>query len=182
MTPSRRSTLRARRLAAFSVCGPALARRTIAVSRRAPADLVERGAAAVLASWRRALRGVTGTRGRLRLAQAVDLAERFDREGGGRPGDLALYLSRATVESPLQSGVRVMTIHRAKGLEFDAVVLPALDRPLLRPPHAPVYLCVALPSRRSRRCTGRSRPACGGSRPSSRRVISRSWRAACATT
>jgi hypothetical protein len=76
----------------------------------------------------------------MRLAQAVDLAERFDREGGGRPGDLAAYLSRATVESPRHAGVRVMTIHRAKGLEFDVVVMPALDRPLLRPPHAPVYL------------------------------------------
>ena len=33
-----------------------------------------------------------------------------------------------------------MTIHRAEGLEFDVVVLPALDRPLLRPPPAPVHL------------------------------------------
>jgi hypothetical protein len=110
------------------------------VSRRLREDLVERGAAPVVGEWRRALREQAGARGRMRLAQAVDLAERFDREGGGRPGDLATYLSRATVESPRHAGVRVMTIHRAKGLEFDVVVMPALDRVLLRPPHAPVYL------------------------------------------
>ncbi|HEX2464211.1 MAG TPA: UvrD-helicase domain-containing protein [Thermoanaerobaculia bacterium] len=110
------------------------------VSRRLRMELVERGAAVVLAEWKRALRGRVGARGRTRLAQAVDLAERFEREGGGRPGELAAYLSRAVVESPRQAGVRVMTIHRAKGLEFDVVVLPALERELLRPPHAPVYL------------------------------------------
>jgi ATP-dependent exoDNAse (exonuclease V) beta subunit len=112
----------------------------IGVSRRLRETLIERGAAPVLAEWRRALGEEAGARGRMRLAQAVDLAERFDREGGGRPGDLAGYLSRAMVDSPRHAGVRVMTIHRAKGLEFDVVVLPALDRPLLRPPHAPVYL------------------------------------------
>ena len=137
-------------IAAFHVAGSPLAAviglrsrepaESLAVSRRLRQDLAERGAAVVLAEWTRALRRAAGTRGRMRLAQAVDLAERFEREGGGRPGDLAAYLSRAVVESPRQAGVRVMTIHRAKGLEFDVVVLPALERPLLRPPHAPVYL------------------------------------------
>ena len=109
-----------------------------------------------------------GERGRMRLAQAVDLAERFDREGGGRPGDLAAYLSRAVVESPRQAGVRVMTIHRAKGLEFDVVVLPALDRPLLRPPHAPVYLLRRSPLAPVEAVHRSSRRGCGDWRPSSR--------------
>jgi ATP-dependent helicase/nuclease subunit A len=34
------------------------------------------------------------------------------------------------VEEPSADRVRVMTIHKSKGLEFDAVVLPELDRPL----------------------------------------------------
>ncbi len=137
-------------IAAFHVAGSPLgaligvrsreSSETLAASRRLRQDLAERGAAVVLAGWRRALAVKAGERGRMRLAQAVDLAERFEREGGGRPGELASYLSSAVVESPRQAGIRVMTIHRAKGLEFDIVVLPALDRELLRPPHAPVYL------------------------------------------
>jgi hypothetical protein len=109
-------------------------------SRRLRRAFVERGARELLAQWKRALRGVSTRRSLVRLEQAVDLAERFEREGGGRPADLAAFLTRSLVESPRQSGVRVMTIHRAKGLEFDTVVLPALERPLLRGVESPVYL------------------------------------------
>ena len=51
--------------------------------------------------------------------------------GGDLPDDermnaLAKRLFAATVESDATT-VRVMTLHRAKGLQFDAVILPALD-------------------------------------------------------
>jgi ATP-dependent exoDNAse (exonuclease V) beta subunit len=112
----------------------------MAASRRLRRAFQERGATDLLAGWRRALRPSCDRRSRQRLAQAVDLAARFEREGGGRPGELADYLGRALVESPRPTGVRVMTVHRAKGLEFDVVVAPALERPLLRGTDAPVYL------------------------------------------
>ncbi len=45
--------------------------------------------------------------------------------GGGRLADDANKASSADVVPPIQ----IMTIHKAKGLEFDTVIVPGLDRP-----------------------------------------------------
>ncbi len=44
-----------------------------------------------------------------------------------RPGDFATKVRNTRVEDPRGSAVRVMTVHQAKGLQFDVVVLPELD-------------------------------------------------------
>jgi len=62
-----------------------------------------------------------------RMLSAVELAERYEAEGGSTPGELATVLEGTKIESPVRAGVRVMTIHKSKGLEFDAVILPELD-------------------------------------------------------
>lgn len=67
---------------------------------------------------------------RRRFARLVELGFAFDARVAGRPIDFAEHVRSEPVEEAASAGVRVMTVHRAKGLEFDAVVLPELDQPL----------------------------------------------------
>ncbi len=70
-------------------------------------------------------------RDRARLSQLVDLAGEFEPRLSTRVGEFVARVERRHVESPTSAPVRVMTIHASKGLEFDLVVLPDLDQPLL---------------------------------------------------
>jgi len=63
-----------------------------------------------------------------RFAQLVEVAHAFDEAAGLRPAEFADHVRLTKVEDPAAAQVRVMTIHAAKGLEFDAVVLPELDQ------------------------------------------------------
>ncbi|MEW6074055.1 MAG: UvrD-helicase domain-containing protein [Planctomycetota bacterium] len=69
---------------------------------------------------------------RRRFACLVELAHAFDAEAGLRPAAFADHVRATKVEDPAAAQVRVMTIHAAKGLEFDAVLLPELNQPLGR--------------------------------------------------
>jgi len=64
----------------------------------------------------------------LRMEQLLDLAEAFDGRGEGGLSDFVRLARQERVEDPSMARVRVMTIHASKGLEFDAVVLPELDK------------------------------------------------------
>ena len=66
-------------------------------------------------------------RGFDRFCQLIDLAQQFDEEAGTRPGEFVRRVQRRGVEEPGRRHVRIMTVHAAKGLEFDAVVLPDLE-------------------------------------------------------
>ena len=72
--------------------------------------------------------GQIDSRGFARLNQLVDLAQEFDEHAGTRPAEFVRLARDAHVEDPSRSRVRVMSIHKSKGLEFDAVVLPDLDK------------------------------------------------------
>jgi ATP-dependent helicase/nuclease subunit A len=61
-----------------------------------------------------------------RLLQLVELGHRWDQRATLRPTDFTRYVAREAVEDPSSAQVQVMTVHRSKGLEFDAVVLPEL--------------------------------------------------------
>ncbi|MEM9064372.1 MAG: UvrD-helicase domain-containing protein [Planctomycetota bacterium] len=65
----------------------------------------------------------------VRRAEAVvRVAEAFDAEQpGGRASSLAGWIETRAPNDPSGAGVRVMTVHQSKGLEFDAVVMPDLD-------------------------------------------------------
>ncbi len=67
-------------------------------------------------------------RGLRRLEQMAELAVAFDRRRAPRPSELAKLLRTKRVADPLAMNVRVMTIHQSKGLEFDAVILPQLEK------------------------------------------------------
>ncbi|HEX7379854.1 MAG TPA: 3'-5' exonuclease, partial [Pirellulales bacterium] len=77
--------------------------------------------------WARRLTPECGPRDASRLLQLVELAYRYDPEAGLRTRDFIERVRSEHVEAPTPADVRVMTIHKSKGLEFDIVVLPQLD-------------------------------------------------------
>jgi len=62
-----------------------------------------------------------------RLEKLLELAYRFDEQATGtRTRQFVEVVNAARMATPNADEIRVMTIHRAKGLEFDIVVLPDL--------------------------------------------------------
>lgn len=64
----------------------------------------------------------------MRLRQLLETAMEFDRTHGAGPSEFAEHAATLMVTDPgVAAGITVMTVHKAKGLEFDAVVLPDLQ-------------------------------------------------------
>lgn len=68
----------------------------------------------------------------LRLKQLVQLALQYAPNASPRLRDFVRMVREKRIEKPQVAPIRVMTIHKSKGLEFDIVVLPELDAPLTR--------------------------------------------------
>ncbi len=73
-------------------------------------------------------------RDRTRLEQLLDLCDKFVPLFRGRASDFVQFVEQERVALPSARPVRVMTMHMAKGLEFDGVVLPQLDIDLIGTP------------------------------------------------
>jgi ATP-dependent exoDNAse (exonuclease V) beta subunit len=84
--------------------------------------------AGVLGRWVRALEPGLEPATLTRLETLVDLARRQDDDANRRPSRFVRLVDEYRESDPASAGVRLMTIHRSKGLEFDIVVLPELDR------------------------------------------------------
>ncbi len=69
-----------------------------------------------------------------RLGRLISLAYEQDAAPTLRPGEFVARVCQERVPSALAAEVRVMTIHAAKGLEFDAVVLPILQEKIHHSP------------------------------------------------
>ena len=105
-------------------------RSAVAVERvavRIRARLLARGYGVVVSAWADLLRGGSSPRDARRLDQLVELAFAWEDRATLRPSDFVAHVREARREDAGASPVRIMTIHRSKGLEFDAVVLPELD-------------------------------------------------------
>ncbi|MFN2377713.1 MAG: UvrD-helicase domain-containing protein [Candidatus Binatia bacterium] len=109
--------------------------RLLAVVEAARRDLAVRSLdVAVRAAWLR-LGGLAGGRERAAL-DALDAEAFFDllsKQPGGTSIDLDDFARRlgeteAPVDAEADADVEIMTMHKAKGLEFDTVILPALGR------------------------------------------------------
>ncbi len=68
----------------------------------------------------------------MRLRQLVTLAQAYEINRQPRLSDFVALVRAKRIERPQPAAVRVMTVHQAKGLEFDVVVLPELDGALTR--------------------------------------------------
>ncbi|MBI5432844.1 MAG: UvrD-helicase domain-containing protein [Planctomycetes bacterium] len=98
------------------------------VVRRARAlrgELVERGFAATLEGFRPACAELDEWE-RRRFERLIELAITWEVEPALSPGEFVARVRDERVEDPSSAAIKVMTIHAAKGLEFDAVVLPEL--------------------------------------------------------
>ena len=107
------------------------ARRVALALRR---ELLTHGYGVVINRWTHQLRAgeALDERELARLLQLVELAFRWDGRSTLRPQDFVRFVQHEAVEAPSDARVRVMTVHKAKGLEFDVVVLPELDLRLTR--------------------------------------------------
>lgn len=91
--------------------------------------IMERGFATVLREWIRhpAFAAACSVHDRQRCEQLLEVAREFDARGPGRLSEFVAHVRARRIERPGGSGVRVMTIHVSKGLEFEAVILVDID-------------------------------------------------------
>jgi len=66
-----------------------------------------------------------------RVEQLAEKAYAYDPTATLRADDFVAYVEATRVADPIPADVRVMTIHQAKGLQFDIVVLPELEADLV---------------------------------------------------
>jgi ATP-dependent helicase/nuclease subunit A len=96
-----------------------------AASHRIRRDLQQAGYSVLVSRWITALAPFCDVTSLERLQQLLGLAQRH--EPTSRPSDFIRFVEATSVEQGDSAPIRVMTIHAAKGLEFDTVVLPELD-------------------------------------------------------
>lgn len=120
---------------------------TVAADRGWPVSLLREveaaGFRATLERWGRLVEQAGGMDdfGRVRLADLLTAAAEFDARGARDVGAFVRFAEAYQVRSAAASGaVRVMTIHQAKGLGFDVVVLPDLMGRAINKAHAPAFL------------------------------------------
>jgi ATP-dependent exoDNAse (exonuclease V) beta subunit len=93
-------------------------------------QLLREGYAATIGAWAVALAPSCEPRNAARLTQLIALADGHDDQATLRPGDFCRLVESTMIEEPAAAAVRVMTVHKAKGLEFDAVILCDLEGPM----------------------------------------------------
>lgn len=113
--------------AAVGLSAPGDARAAEALAARFRRRLLEDGYGPTLAGLAGDLEAACSARERVRLQQLVELGYRYDGAAELRVDAFVRLVEATRAETPGTGRVRVMTVHQAKGLEFDAVVLPELD-------------------------------------------------------
>jgi ATP-dependent helicase/nuclease subunit A len=99
-------------------------------------QLVADGYGPTVLGWARRLSGHCNRRELNRLQQLVEMAYAYESAATLRADDFVAHVRGTRVADPVPADVRVMTVHQAKGLEFDLVVLPELDSDLVGQPDA----------------------------------------------
>jgi ATP-dependent exoDNAse (exonuclease V) beta subunit len=101
------------------------------LTRRVLGELQAEGFAATIERWLRTLEPhlTAGDQfSRLRGRQLVDMAREFDKEARGDVAEFLTWVEGCTVRETDTAGVvRVLTVHKAKGLGFDLVILPDVE-------------------------------------------------------
>ncbi|HMC12122.1 MAG TPA: UvrD-helicase domain-containing protein, partial [Pirellulaceae bacterium] len=94
-------------------------------------ELLRDGYGAAIYRWARLLASSCDKRELNRLQQLVEMAYDYQPQSTLRADAFIRLVQEQRKSDPSSAKVRVMTIHQAKGLEFDAVFLPELDSRLL---------------------------------------------------
>lgn len=94
-------------------------------------QLSYQGYGATIAAWSRSMADACDAREWRRLRQLVTRAYEYDANATLRPSDFVRVVEAEAVADPSSADVRVTTIHKSKGLQYDIVVLPELDAPVL---------------------------------------------------
>jgi ATP-dependent helicase/nuclease subunit A len=106
--------------------------------RKIRGQLASKGYAEVITAFVEKLIESVNERERLRLWQLIEFAEFRSREVGSssglRPSEFVQLVKETQVPDPASSLVQVMTVHKSKGLSFDAVVMCDLDQPIWKAP------------------------------------------------
>ncbi|MFK7758679.1 MAG: UvrD-helicase domain-containing protein [Phycisphaerales bacterium] len=90
-------------------------------------EITEHGCASTVLNWFKLTAHSMDTHNTQRFKQFIDLAGKLDDEGNRSPQRLASIAQSRKIEAQGTAPVRVITIHRSKGLEFDAVVMPLME-------------------------------------------------------
>ncbi|MEO2047093.1 MAG: UvrD-helicase domain-containing protein [Pirellulales bacterium] len=94
-------------------------------------QLMDIGYGKAINGWAKQLAPACNQRELRRLEKLIGLAYLYDTHANSRPDDFIRYIETQKVHDPMAADVRVMTIHQAKGLEFDIVVLTDLEANLV---------------------------------------------------
>jgi ATP-dependent exoDNAse (exonuclease V) beta subunit len=96
-------------------------------------DLVNNGYGAVVERLAEQLAPSCNPREFQRLEKLTELARNFQKTASGvRTERFVKMVQAKKIESPTASPIRIMSVHKSKGLEFDIIVLPDLDVDLVR--------------------------------------------------
>ncbi len=118
---------------------------------RVRARLIEDGYGAMIGDVAAMLAPSCDRREARRLSQLAEFGHRYDDSGATlRPADFIRLVEATRVEDPAATDVRVMTVHQAKGLEFDIVVLPELGGRIERKSDEEPRLLTRRPTRTGR--------------------------------
>ena len=104
------------------------------------ARFLEDGYAKTLHAWARRLMPQCDPRDARRVEQFLNLAHRWEPRATSRVDDFVRFIEEFRVESPAEAPVRIMTVHKSKGLQFDMVVLPIGARSDLSGAMTPSYV------------------------------------------
>jgi ATP-dependent exoDNAse (exonuclease V) beta subunit len=104
------------------------------LSQRVRRQLLDDGYGATIFHFARQLAASCDQRDLSRLQQLVELAYEYQPASTLRTSDFLRLVTTRRIADPQAANIRVMTIHQAKGLEFDAVFLPELEGRLVGQP------------------------------------------------
>ncbi len=93
-------------------------------------DIMNKGYGAVIEQWANYLSAQSSDRNRRRLDSLIEMAYAYNEKITCRTDDFIAYIQSHAVQDLINCRIRVMTYHQSKGLEFDIVILPELNKAL----------------------------------------------------